>query len=138
MTEFGVYEHIPEGIEQYLLRRELDLSDVRAKYSIFRTRIAHDNLMLIRDVVYNLPNSNKTLNPIKQFRTLSLAITANAMCVHFLINPGIYRRLEETIAYANIPANIVQALLDGGISPGTVEELQEQYKEYWEYQRYGR
>lgn len=138
MTEFGVYETIPDGIENYLERRELNLEDVRNKYITFRIHIAYENSLAIRDLVYNLPDHNNTLNPIKQFRTLSLAITANAMSVHFLINPGIYRRLEETVVYANIPANIVSAFRDGGISSEIIEELQERYKEYWEYQRYGK
>lgn len=136
MTENGVYENIPNGIKTYLISRDVNWDEVIAEYDAFRLNVAAHNASALSELVINFPPPDKTKNPIKEFRIYTLGRNPSATCMHFLINPGIYKRLEETTDYAKIPETIVKAFLAGGLSVSVVEELEERYKEYWDYARF--
>jgi hypothetical protein len=134
MTEAGVYETIPDGIKRFLISRDVDWETVLEQYSLFRIGRALENTLV--NYNFKLPDPDRTINPIKSFREKSLGIAANKMCVNFLINPGIYRRLEETIDYAQIPETIVRAFRNGGMPMDVIDELNERHKDHFEYVKY--
>lgn len=136
MTENGVYENIPKGIQTYMASRDVDWDSVLDEYNQFRLNVYAQNASEFDGRIFVFPSPDQTKNPIKEFRLATLNKNPSATCMHFLINPGIYKRLEETTDYAKIPETIVKAFLAGGLPGSVVGELEERYKEFWDYKRF--
>lgn len=136
MTENGVYENIPEGIKNYMISRDVDWDSIVVAYQKFRLEVAANNAASIAGTKWIFPPPDRTKNPVKEFRMYSLSKNPSATCMHFLINPGIYKRLEETLDYARIPETIIKAFIAGGLPKDVVDELEERYKDFSDFSRY--
>lgn len=120
LLEQGVYPDLLPAVELWLMRRELDLDRIRSEYHNYQTlKRVQSGEMYAFPYITTWPPSDE--NPFVEFRQ-QLPLSRMGFAKGFCVHPGSLYRVELGIA-KTLPDQLVQALLEAGLSRSVLGEL---------------
>lgn len=135
LAECAVYDQPLEAIVHFFCReRNIDLNEVNSSYSDFRIKSRENmkNKMYEADWRFQIPHAQVStfrtslgtkMAPVADFRTNCLMYSVIDFCKSFLINPGLFHKLEEGKHFKTVPVPIAKALIDCGAPVNFMKEL---------------
>lgn len=135
LAEHGVYDLPLEAVAQFFCReRGTDLAELNSAYGDFRIKIRESmkNKMYEADWRFNIPHAQVStfrtplgtkMAPVADFRTNCLMYSVIDFCKSFLVNPGLYHKLEVGSYFKTVPVPITKALVDCGAPVTFMKEL---------------